>query len=101
MAKYVHNYVAQVAQGMAAEIYEVMAIDNTFYKLWPNQRKFVHKNWKQFIKQAREALATMLTNDKYTEDQKDEIMHALMLDRALPPNGDTSVQVPKSSLIMH
>lgn len=99
MAKYVHNLVGQVAQDMAAEIYEVMAKDNTFYKFWPNQKKFVHKNWKQFIKDARATLATMLTNDKYTDEQKDDILQALLLDRALPPAGDTSVQVPTASLI--
>lgn len=98
MAKYTHNYVAKVAQGMAAEVYEQMARDNKFYKVWPNQKYFINKNWPNFIKEARGILASMLTMPTYSEEQKDEIMQALFLDRALPA-GDTSVQKQTSSLI--
>lgn len=99
MAKYAHKLVAETAKEIAAAAYEDMARDNNFYRLWPKQKIFVAKHYKNFIRPARECLARMLGMDKFSEETKDEILQALLLDRALPPNGDTSVQVPTKNLI--
>lgn len=99
MAKYVHVSVAKIAQTMAAESYQDMAMDDIFYKMWPKEREYVNKNWQQFVQDARKSLTLMLTMDKYTEDQKEEIMQALLLDRALPSKGDTSVQMQTQTMV--
>lgn len=93
--KYAHKLIAETAKEIAAAAYEDMALDNTFYQMWPNQKKFVNKQHRTFIRAAREALAKMLGMPEYSEEIKEEIFQALLLDRALPPNGDTAIQVPK------
>jgi len=99
MAKYSHKLVSKTAQQIAAEFYQEAARDNAFYKMWPNERQFVNKRWGNFIRPAREALTRMLTMSQYSEDIKVEIYQALLLDRALPPKGDTSIQTPTQSMV--
>lgn len=99
--KYCHKLLENVAREIAGEFYNDAANDNQFYKTWPKESKFINKQWGTFVRPARQALATMLGMSKYSESIKDEIMEALLLDRALPPNGDTAKQVPLSSLSIH
>ena len=99
MAKYAHKLVAKTAQEIAAYAYQDMAMDDMFYKMWPNERNFVKKQWGTFVRPASEALARMLAMDKYSEKVKEEIMQALLFDRALPERGDTSVQESTASIV--
>lgn len=99
MAKYAHRLISKTAQQIAAEFYQDAALDNNFYKMWTKEREFVNKCWGKFIKPARESLTRMLTMDNFSQAIKDEIMDALLLDRALPSQGDTSVQSPTQSMV--
>ena len=93
MAKFTHKLIAKTAKEMAACAYEEWAHDDLFYKLWPNQKLFVAKNWKDFVRIARASLAQMLSGN-YPEIMKEEILDALIKDRSLPQGGDTTVTVP-------
>ncbi len=99
MAKYSHKLVSKTAQQIAAEFYQDAALDNAFYKMWPKERVFVNKQWGNFIRPAREALTRMLSMNNYSEEVKAEIYEALLLDRALPPKGDTSLQKATESMV--
>lgn len=78
-----HKMIADVACGIAEEVYEDMASDNNFYKVWPKRNVFVKKNWSKFIMQARKALSMMLTSDEYPETTKEMIFDALVKDKSL------------------
>ena len=57
---FIHQLVAETAKGCAREVYQEMARDNDFYKLWPSEYEFVHRRWPSFIQDARSALPAML-----------------------------------------
>ncbi len=99
MAKYSHKLVSKTAQEICACFYQDAAMHNDFYKMWPKEREFVNKQWGNFIRPAREVLTRMLSMDEYTEEQKSEIYEALLLDRALPPGGDTALLTPHQSMV--
>lgn len=94
MAKYSHMLVSKTAVQICGAAYEMMAKDDSFFKMWPKEKEFVAKQWGNFIRPARESLTKMLTMDSVSQHMKDEILEALLLDRALPSNGDTSLQTP-------
>jgi hypothetical protein len=99
MAKYAHKLVSKTAQEIAAAFYQDAAMDNNFYKMWPKEREFVNKQWGNFIRPARETLTKMLSMDKFSEEVKADIYEALLLDRALPPKGDTALLTPHKSMV--
>ena len=94
MAKYSHILVSKTAREICGAAYQEMAKDNAFFKMWPKEKEFVNKQWGNFIRPARTALTEILNNGKYSQEVRDEIYQALLLDRALPPKGDTSIQAP-------
>lgn len=98
MAKYAHKLIAKTAQEIAAAAYQDMAMDDDFYKMWPKEKAFVNKMWPTFVRVARQTLANMLSMDQYSEELKDDIAHALMLDRALPA-GDTAILKQTTSMV--
>ena len=92
--KYCHKLLENIAKEICGAAYEDMAKDDIFFKHWPNQKMFIKKQWGNFVKPARESLAQLLGRPDWPEEQKELMMEALFYDRALPPNGDTAVQVP-------
>lgn len=96
MTKIAHKLVAKTAQEIAAEVYEVLASNNNFFKAYPKQRIFVNKCWSQFLGDARKALTRMLQPDpnsdplhptyRFSEHIRNEIFEALCLEGELKAN---------------
>lgn len=82
MAGVTHKLIADTAKQMAAEVYEVLAKDNAFFRRFPRRRHYVAAQWPVFVPDARATLAQMLTGDA-PQGVKDQIEEALMLDRPL------------------
>lgn len=80
----VHWRIAEIAKHMAHVYYDRFAFDNDFYKMFPSEQNYVALEWSRFIPEARDILVDMLTMTKYTDEQKEDIMEALCLDRSLP-----------------
>lgn len=81
---------------MAAVFYEEAAHDNTFYKFYPKQMRFVAREWRQFIPSARMSLVKLLEGP-YSEDMKEEILEILLLDKSLPKGDGVNVLPPTGS----
>ena len=87
-----HKLVAETAENMAHELYDVMMQDNEWYSVWKKchpglsvkglETAFVRRNLTQLIPKARAILAAMLTGP-YDDDMKDKIHEALLLDWTL------------------
>lgn len=99
-SKIVHRLIAETAKALAFEVYEACATVDKFYDAWPNQRRFVAKNWRYFIGDARKSLTVMLTpisgTEKdpdgpkyhYSQHIRDEIFEALLIEggmKSAPP----------------
>lgn len=69
--KICHELIAKTAKGITFEAYEILAHDDAFYRAWPNQRRFVARQWKNFIGHARASLLVMLTPIPGTENDPD------------------------------
>jgi hypothetical protein len=84
----VHELVAETAKAFARTVYEQMAKDNDWYKLWPDEEYFVRRRWQSFVQPAREHLAELLHPDKHymtTEQQREQIHEAILLNAAVNP----------------
>lgn len=81
----VHKRIAEIAKGCAKEQWETLAKQNAFFKRWPKPKAFVAHNWPRYVPVARAILTGMLGNDKYTQAERDEIYHILLLDGAVNP----------------
>lgn len=81
-AKLTHKMIADVAKEIAAEAYESVAHDNTFYAEWPSRRNFVRANWRMFVDDARRSLLAILSGE-YPQSMKDEVYEALVKDGSL------------------
>ncbi len=79
-----HKGIENIAKEMAGAFYERAAHDDHFYRKFPNQKVFINKNWKGFVKTARSTLADMLSMNKFSEKDKEMIADMLFLDRTLP-----------------
>lgn len=90
----VHKKIKATAMELTAVWYGEAAHDNDFYKYYPNQKKFVNKNWKRFIDLTIELYIHML-NGNYPEAMKEEIAEVLILNRAMPNH----VGMPSGSLV--
>lgn len=86
MPKIAHKLVARTSKEIAYEVYEVLASNNQFYRLYPNADLFVERCWSEFIGDARKALTSMLIPDpmtgqfRFSEHIRDEIFEALCLE---------------------
>lgn len=93
MPKIAHKLVAETAKEIASEVYEVLASNNNFYKVYPTREYFVVQCWSQFIGDARKALTRMLQAKpgsdpehpeyNYSEHMRNEIFEALCLEGEL------------------
>lgn len=84
--KFAHELVAATAKEMAACWYEEAAHDNDFYRFYPNQNKFIKREWPRFIDGAKAQLAIMLGDAMRPEWEKDQIADALIKHAGLPGN---------------
>ena len=92
MAQIIHKRIAKVAKAIAYECYEVMAHEDDFYRLNPDQDGYVRRNWKHYIPFARQSVVQILSKDYdheiglgvYTREgvaqMKDEVYEALLID---------------------
>lgn len=87
-ARMVHWLVKKTAEELAGEYYEYAASNkkhgDAFYKAFPNQRKFIKKEWRSFIAATKDIMTTIMSNPMTPEGQRQEIYHALVLDATLP-----------------
>jgi hypothetical protein len=106
--KIVHRLIAKTCKEIAAEVFEVCSSNDRFYAAYPHVGRFVAKNWRYFISDARKALTVMLTpipgefEDhtqadgsivkvpvyRYPQIMRDEIFEALLTEgqmKAAPP----------------
>ncbi len=83
----IHKMVAETAKGIAETVYEDMAHDDHFYKMWPSVQGFVRTRWTSFIQIARETLAEMLgmPESQVSAHMKAEIHEALLLNAGANP----------------
>ncbi len=90
-----HKKVAEIAKACAAADYDRLAnSSNAFYKRWPHERVFVGHNWRYYVKIARACMIHLLTKENISEEDKEKIFEALMLDRSLPQGGASVAAVP-------
>jgi hypothetical protein len=91
--KFAHEMVAGVAREMAGCWYEEAAHDDDFYHFYPNQNKFIKREWPRFIAAAKAQLAIMLGMPEHQvpEWQKEQISDALIKHAGLPGNVDRRV----------
>lgn len=84
----VHFLIKDVAQALAGAYYELAASTgkhcNEFYKAYPNQKRFIRKEWPSFIHYARQTLVQQLMDQSLSDAQKMDISDALCLDATLP-----------------
>lgn len=69
--KICHQLIAKTAKEITFAAYEILAHDDAFYRAWPNQRRFVARQWKNFIGHARASLMVMLQPIPGTENDPD------------------------------
>ena len=89
--KLAHELLAETAKEMAAVFYEEIAHDNDFYHFYPDQKKFVKREWHRFVESARLELSKMLGYSTTPEWQKEQIFDALIKHASLPGNIDRRV----------
>lgn len=94
-----HRVIATIAEEMAGNFYECRAPDDQFYKQYPNQEKFIKREWWRFIEMARQSLWSIIQGQadmkmmkegksmEMIEHMKLEIMEVLGLDAELPLDG--------------
>lgn len=94
-----HKMFRDVAQGIARAIYEELAHDNAWYKMYPDADTFVRSCWRNHLEEARDTLVDMLTSG-IAEELKIQIHEAIVLDeplrrRRLAQLARQSVQAPQ------
>src|ERR1035437_5144054 len=84
----VHRLVKKTAQELAGAFYEWQAFrkayGDDFYKNYPNVEAFMKRDWPNFVRVAKEALTTQLTDPTVSETEKQDIYDALINDSTLP-----------------
>lgn len=91
-SKHAHKLVYETAVGMAHELYDVVMLDDEWWKCWKQlnpgaspkelEARFVKKNLPKLLPQARATLAGMLRTCP-DEELANEIYEALLLDNTL------------------
>src|SRR5665213_2654698 len=89
--KYAHEMVANTAKEMAGCWYEEAAHDDEFYAFYPNQNKFIKREYHRFIEAARLTLSGMLGRNDVDEWKKEQISEALIKHASLSGNIDRRV----------
>jgi hypothetical protein len=89
--KFTHVLLAETAKEMAACFYEEAAHDDTFYKFYPSQKKFIRREWHHFVESARLTLSRMLGMSTTPEWEKEQIFDALLKHASAPGNIDRRV----------
>jgi hypothetical protein len=79
-----HQLIADVAKGIAGKMYDKFAGDDEFYKLFPKESLYIAKEYGRYVPEARAVLAKMLGLSTTSNEDKEKIFDALMLDRGLP-----------------
>lgn len=84
----VHKQVKKTAQELAGAFYEWQATQkrygDEFYKLYPNVKAFMKKDWPNFVRVAKECMAKQLADPAVPEHEKYLIYEALLNDSTLP-----------------
>ena len=105
-----HFVIKKAAKDIAGDFYHRAAHDNDFHKYYPNEKKFINREYWRFIPAAREALWKILRGEAdasmrgngLTEEQitktKDDVLDVLMKDKSLPQGGK---MVSQSQFIGH
>ena len=94
-----HYMIAHAAMEVAGAAYEELARNDDFYAVHPDQRKWMKENWQYFVPLVRESMVDQLTDENLTQEQRDEIAHALMLDGAMnPPLAHADAEAKRLSL---
>lgn len=93
-----HKLIKETAKEFAGTFYDAAARDNTFYKMYKTERKFVEREWGRFVPHARSIMAQMLARTDVSEHEKDQIEEALQLDRSLPQSQQHGFE---DSLLLH
>lgn len=88
-----HKLIAETAQAMAHEVYDALMQRNDWYAGWKRQNpgagskalesRWVKRTWGTYIASARAQLASMLARNDVSEEMKEQIMEALVLDSSL------------------
>jgi hypothetical protein len=101
MTRICHALIAKTAKEITFAAYEILAHDDKFYKAWPNQRRFVARQWKNFIGHARASLVVMLQPIPGTEKDPDgpkyataELMRDLIEDALITEGAFKHVPMP-------
>lgn len=78
----VHKRTAKTAKALAAEVYEVLASNDRFYAQNRSVRRWVERNWKQFIGHARNAHLEILRDpdNQYPQSMKDELYEVALIE---------------------
>lgn len=90
MSVYAHKLVAHVATEMANAVYEECAKDNLWYALNKDRAAFVNEVAPTLVQHARSTLTDMLQTN-IPDEQKQEIMDALVQDRTIPRGPNVTV----------
>ena len=84
----VHIQVKKTAQELAGAFYEWQASHNRygddFYRLYPDVKAFMKRDWPNFVRAAKECLAKQLGDPAVPEKEKQAIYEALLNDSTLP-----------------
>ena len=86
--KFAHKLLAETAKELAGAFYEEAAHDDTFYSYYPDQKKFIKREWHRFVETARLQLSKMLGMPHVSEAEKEQIFAALVKHASLPGNAD-------------
>lgn len=90
----VHKMIADTAKGIAREQWQQLAMQNRFYKAYPDVEAFVRIHWPKYIEMARFILVGMLGNPKYDQSWKDQIHDAILRDGAVNPKAMAKPALP-------
>lgn len=107
--RFAHTLVAETAKEMAACFYDEAAMDDMFYKFYPQQKKFIKREWHRFVEAARLSLSKMLGMATTPDWQKEQIFEALIKHASMPGNIDQRVaqnmiatgDIPEVKGVMH
>lgn len=89
-----HKMIADVAVGMAQEVYEEMCSgSNAIYKVHGNRDDFIKQCAPTLVRAARIMLSQMLGDPKTPEWEKEQIYEALLLDNSLPKGGTSITRI--------
>lgn len=106
--KIIHWRIAKTAKAIAAAAYEEMASIDAFYHANKSMKRYVDKNWKDYIPFARQSLLQILAKDfkhdialgSYTpegvEKMKEEVYECLILDGSFKAPAEQG-----SGLVLH